>query len=720
MKYWYRLLAIAFAFPVAVAAWAGSAPDRDDFLGRVQGAIDEGDLTVEEALLCKIQYLFDPAALSAQWQLDDPAPLKCGSAVVWEFQQSAGELEADLAAKIAGYLQPTAAQAVVSSPSGRFQLSYSLEGENAVPSADVDPANGRPDFVERIAGYLDQAWELEIVDAGFRVPPPTGESYPVSFQAMTAYGYTAVVDPDAGSTRIVLHNTFEGFPPNDDPEGNRWGAAKVTVAHELKHASQFAASRWNEAGWIELDAVWAEELVFDQVNDYYNFLTGESPLRRPDLSLDAGGSGSYEDVVFQLWLEQVWGVEIIRDFWNRRESEVRAAGGPEAVMESWCRVLADRGMSLDDSWAEFTAWNYGTDLRAKPNLGYEEAREYPCGEAEAVAVPAAVVRTGSVAHLAARNFRLYGFADVPETGDERRLELELRSSNPAAALSLAVYVTRRDGTGLVETCVMEPGRTLSHLVGVPWSEILGAGVVVGNAALDGPACPFELSMAPVEPGARAPLVFDASSVGVELSGAVHAVRELTITSTAGEGPVLDFAVEVCPYDPRAGVVANGPDPGHVDWLRCTPLNGRLEPGADAVLTLEFSAAGLGEGSSRCWLAVRAAGFGDPVAIPVTLSLERSGGAAVADGFSLGSHPNPFNPATWIHFQLPAGAIVQVDVLDLRGHVVCRLLDEWRDAGPQRVEWNGRNAAGAPLGAGLYLARLQTGGQPFTCKMILAK
>ena len=42
-------------------------------------------------------------------------------------------------------------------------------------------------------------------------------------------------------------------------------AAAIAAAHELRHASQFAASRWREGGWVELDAVWAEEEVFGRL-----------------------------------------------------------------------------------------------------------------------------------------------------------------------------------------------------------------------------------------------------------------------------------------------------------------------------------------------------------------------------------------------------------------------------------------------------------------------
>jgi FlgD Ig-like domain len=715
VKIRYFLIAAAFLFLVTGPVRAGSAPHPDEFLSRLQSAVEGGELSADEALLCRFQYLFDPGQLPQEWRIAEPAPLKCGSSLVREFQEMSGDLHDDLAAKISDYLEPLQTQAAVTSASGRFQLTYSLTGEHAVSALDIDPPNGIPDFVERVAGYLDHAWETEIVGGGFTAPVSVGGPYTVSFQAMAAYGYTVVENPVAGATRIVMHNNFEDFPPNDDPEGDRWGAAKVTAAHELKHASQYAASRWSEGGWIELDAVWAEELVCDEVNDYYHFLTGESPLRRPDLSLDFGGSGSYEDVVFQIWMEQIWGVAIIRDFWSQRQSDESAT-----VMETWEQLLVDRGTSLAAAWAQFTAWNYGTDLRATPAIGYEEAKEYPCGSADAVQIDTFVSRSGLVEHLAAHTFRLDGFRELA-FGPEDRLEIELLGASQTDPLTLAVHITRRDGSGRVETCSMDWGAGVRHLLSVPCGEILTVGIAVGNAAISGPARPFDLTMAVVNAAQRVPVLLDPAALEAELNAGSATSRAVTIACDAGVGAALDFEIEICSADPRTDSAQFDP---HVDvspWLGCFPMSGGLEPGAEAPLTLEFSSVGLAADSYQCWLAIHAEGFSDPVVIPVTLEVVDARSPGDHDGrLLIGSHPNPFNPVTQIHFALPAAAAVQIDVLDVRGHVVCNLLNQWHQAGSYSVEWNGRNETGAPLGAGIYLARLQTGGRSFTCKMVLAK
>ena len=72
-------------------------------------------------------------------------------------------------------------------------------------------------------------------------------------------------------------------------------------------------------------------------------------------------------------------------------------------------------------------------------------------------------------------------------------------------------------------------------------------------------------------------------------------------------------------------------------------------------------------------------------------------------------PNPVTGPTTFDFALPAAAVVELAVYDLRG---CRLAVVERSeqpAGRHRFNWNGRDRDGHPLGSGHYLARLRVRG-----------
>ncbi len=73
---------------------------------------------------------------------------------------------------------------------------------------------------------------------------------------------------------------------------------------------------------------------------------------------------------------------------------------------------------------------------------------------------------------------------------------------------------------------------------------------------------------------------------------------------------------------------------------------------------------------------------------------------------VGNQPNPFNPNTTIHYRLARSGAVQMDVFDLMGSRVTRLLDGQRPAGSGSVQWDARDARGRRVPSGVYLVRLQ--------------
>ena len=83
-------------------------------------------------------------------------------------------------------------------------------------------------------------------------------------------------------------------------------------------------------------------------------------------------------------------------------------------------------------------------------------------------------------------------------------------------------------------------------------------------------------------------------------------------------------------------------------------------------------------------------------------------------------PNPFNPATEIHFSLHAGSQVVLDVYDLRGRVVRNLINDEYTAGDYSVGWDGRDNAGRQVASGTYFARINIGNRQLVQKMTLLK
>jgi len=104
----------------------------------------------------------------------------------------------------------------------------------------------------------------------------------------------------------------------------------------------------------------------------------------------------------------------------------------------------------------------------------------------------------------------------------------------------------------------------------------------------------------------------------------------------------------------------------------------------------------------------------------TFTLTGVSDVPAAGAFAATAFPNPFNPRTTIAWDLPGAGDLRIDVFDLRGRLVRGLRRGPAAAGPGSLAWNGRDAAGRPVRAGIYLARLVSPAGSPTLKMTLVK
>lgn len=93
----------------------------------------------------------------------------------------------------------------------------------------------------------------------------------------------------------------------------------------------------------------------------------------------------------------------------------------------------------------------------------------------------------------------------------------------------------------------------------------------------------------------------------------------------------------------------------------------------------------------------------------------------AAGFALRAAPNPFNPATVIHYRPMSEAPLRITVCDARGAVVKDLLAAPSPAVvEQSVAWDGRDNAGRPVASGAYFVRMSQRGRTAVCRLTLLK
>ncbi|MBK7703391.1 MAG: T9SS type A sorting domain-containing protein [bacterium] len=89
--------------------------------------------------------------------------------------------------------------------------------------------------------------------------------------------------------------------------------------------------------------------------------------------------------------------------------------------------------------------------------------------------------------------------------------------------------------------------------------------------------------------------------------------------------------------------------------------------------------------------------------------------------AVGNHPNPFNPSTAIDFTLTQPAPVSLDVFDLSGRLIRRILGPVRlEAGPHTAHWDGTDDQGRSQPSGVYLFRVDGGPESASRRMLLVR
>ena len=93
----------------------------------------------------------------------------------------------------------------------------------------------------------------------------------------------------------------------------------------------------------------------------------------------------------------------------------------------------------------------------------------------------------------------------------------------------------------------------------------------------------------------------------------------------------------------------------------------------------------------------------------------------ANGLELRQNaPNPFRVGTNLAFAVPTEGVVNLSVYNVAGQKVVDLVNRPMAAGSHSVAWDGRDASGLPVASGVYLYRLEAGGETLTKEMVLLK
>ena len=278
-----------------------------------------------------------------------------------------------------------------------FKIWYDTTGYNSVFPGDIDDDN-IPDYVESTAVYLEHVWGILMDSLKYREPIPdsTGFTDPDSFGGDERvdvylaklsdgmYGMTyprkifTVGRSQKASAYITINCDLTSIERYKD---NPFPALRVTCAHEFFHVVQFAyrfpSDAINFGWWLEATAVFDEEFVYDDVNDYYQYIPGFQDNPRLPLFYypSSEPSAVYGAVLFPIFLEELLsppGVrftgEIVKRSWEYCETETPAY----AVRD----IAEEHGKTFADIIQLFQLWRVRVGSNWHEGYFYE-GRNYP-------------------------------------------------------------------------------------------------------------------------------------------------------------------------------------------------------------------------------------------------------------------------------------------------------------------------------------------------------
>jgi hypothetical protein len=243
--------------------------------------------------------------------------------------------------------------ATYETPQGHFRVRYATHGSNSSSEA----------YAITVGDALEVSWLTEVEFHAYRPPSLGGDGrmdvYVADLSGAYGIAFSGVLNLFGESYIIVDRSMTQDL-------------RKVTAAHELFHTVQFeylnVLERLGDLWWMESTATFMEDEVFDNVNDYVNYLStffNNTQESLPDID------GGYETAIFHKLLKEKYYAgdqRVVRDIIEKTTLLTSARGAIEAV-------LSERGITMVDAIRDFSLWNL---FSGSGHHGYyEESDLYP-------------------------------------------------------------------------------------------------------------------------------------------------------------------------------------------------------------------------------------------------------------------------------------------------------------------------------------------------------
>lgn len=442
-----------------------------------------GMISKGTAILDKFYAIFNPTKLGSRYQIAktqnrQKITYKCLTPLIADYEQQKSQLKASARNTINGYIYPKISGTVYKyiSPSKKFVIYYTTSGRDSVSVKDGNN-DGTPDYVEWAASYADSSYNDEVRDIGFTNPIVYGRPYPIYIADLTdyygnaIYGYTTT--DSLGGTKMYINSKFGSneFPNNWDPDGKLKGELKVTIAHEFKHAIQYRVDGWSDqfetSKWLEMDATMMEDVVFDPVDDYINYLSDpHSIFSNPQFTMYPG---SYQQVTWALYFVRNYGIQ----FWKRVWDDI--VFNHYITMKSAVSDVLKRyyNKSFNKQFVRDYLWHYASGKRSYPGYGFAQKKRYPTAK---LATDDSNFTSGFLPDYYQSKFSGEFQKIIPDKSDQGNVYVTLFDNNQDGGIGLLALKNDSTTSEVIEDSTNSEGM-LNIKTPWYWSNLKSLGVV---------------------------------------------------------------------------------------------------------------------------------------------------------------------------------------------------------------------------------------------------
>ena len=255
---------------------------------------------------------------------------------------------------------------------GNFIIHYDTTGRHAV-ELNYELGMTVPDWIYESGLAYEWARFLLIDSLGYRVPPvdsleaPEYDVYVQELSGLGIYGDISFefVEDTTQSSWIRSDNDFsESIYFSNGLDG-----MKVTAVHEYFHAVQLAYNyRFQDQWFFELAATWFEDVGYDEVNDYVQYIESYYRIAKRSLFLSNG----FQAAIFGKFLEENYDIGIMNSIWNFTVDNPAVASIDKAL-----KLDVEKSDGIKAAFGKFALWIWFTGSRSIDGAFFEEGSLYP-------------------------------------------------------------------------------------------------------------------------------------------------------------------------------------------------------------------------------------------------------------------------------------------------------------------------------------------------------